>query len=363
MSGTILIGAPPPSWKRLRDLMQELFASSPGNLAISIAYLGIAGLTLPHIFDWLFVQATISGTQRSACDPAGACWTFVKVYLGQFIYGRYPPDQRWRVDLAMLILSLSIVPFLRAGRRITWRNLVVIVGLAPTIAGLLMAGGLFGLSSVSSDQWGGITLNLVLWFGGAAGSFLLGLLLALGRRSRLPVVRAVSIAHIEFFRGVPLVTVLFAASVMLPILLPAGTDFPKVMRALVALILFHAAQMAEVLRGGLQAIPKGQYEAAGSLGFTYWRSMALIILPQVLRMVVPGIINVLVGLFQGTSLVTIIGLIDALGIAKEASSDPDWLGLSWEGYIFVGAMFFVICAGISHYGHKLEGRAGVRALD
>jgi len=356
MSGSILAGHPPRLPRNGRRFLWECFASTPTNLVVSAAYVLLAALTLPPVINWLFVQATFSGSDRSACNSTGACWTFTKLYFGQFIYGRYPAGQRWRVDVALLIVAICLVPFMRGARRITWKHVLLLVGVAPVCAGVLMAGGVLGLPVVSSDQWGGITLNLVLWFGAAAGSFLLGLLLALGRRSPLPVVRVVATAYIEFFRGVPLVTVLFAASVMLPILLPAGTDSPKVLRALVALLLFHAAYMAEVLRGGLQGISRGQYEAANSLGFAYWRSMALIILPQALRMVLPGIINVLIGLFQGTSLVTIIGLVDALGVAKEASSDPNWLGLSWESYIFVGIMFFVVCAVMSNYGHRLERR-------
>jgi general L-amino acid transport system permease protein len=346
--------ARPTTKRRIRAILWECFCSSPANILITLVYIALAALTIPRMVNWLILEASLAGDSRSVCGRGGACWTFVKVYLGQFVYGRYPADQRWRVDLVLILFVALLWPIVHRGQRVTWLHLLLTIGLFSVIAAFLMLGGTLGLPQVETDEWGGVTLNIMLWFGTTVGLLPIGILLALGRRSELPVVRVVATGYIEFFRGVPLVTVLFAASVMVPLFLPSGMESPKLMRALVALILFHAAYMAEVVRGGLQALGKGQYEAANSLGLRFWQSMAMIILPQALRAVIPGIANVLIGLLQGTSLVTIIGLVDLLGVAKEASSDPDWLGLSYEAYIFVGAVFFFCCSMMAAYFRRIE---------
>jgi general L-amino acid transport system permease protein len=218
----------------------------------------------------------------------------------------------------------------------------------------LLHGGFFGLSTVSTSQWGGLMLTLVIAAVGIAGALPLGILLALGRRSEMPAIRVICVTFIEFWRGVPLITVLFMSSVMLPLFLPEGLSFDKLMRALIGVILFQSAYIAEVVRGGLQAIPKGQYEAAAAMGLGYWRMMGLVILPQALKLVIPGIVNTFIALFKDTSLVIIIGLFDLLNSIKQATTDPAWLGMATEGYVFAALIFWIFCFGMSRYSQHLE---------
>jgi general L-amino acid transport system permease protein len=226
----------------------------------------------------------------------------------------------------------------------------------PVVAFWLLAGGVFGLAPVETAEWGGLTLTLILAVTGIACSLPLGILLALGRRSQLPVVRYFSTAFIELWRGVPLITVLFMASVMLPLFLPGGMRFDKLLRALVGMTLFSAAYMAEVVRGGLQAVPRAQYEAAAALGLGYWRTMALVVLPQALRYVIPGIVNTFIGLFKDTTLVLVIGMFDLLGMMQAAATDAEWLGFALEGYIFAGLVYWAFCFGMSRLSMHLERR-------
>ena len=215
-------------------------------------------------------------------------------------------------------------------------------------------GGYLGLESVPTSQWGGLMLTLVIATVGIVGALPLGILLALGRRSRMPAVKVVCVTFIEFWRGVPLITVLFMSSVMLPLFLPEGMSFDKLLRAMIGVILFQSAYIAEVVRGGLQAIPKGQYEAAAAMGLGYWRSMGLVILPQALKLVIPGIVNTFIALFKDTSLVIIIGLFDLLNSVKQAAADPAWLGMATEGYVFAALVFWIFCFGMSRYSMHLE---------
>lgn len=224
----------------------------------------------------------------------------------------------------------------------------------PIMAYVLLHGGFFGLPVVETSKWGGLTLTLVLSLVGIVASLPLGILLALGRRSELPIIRSLCIAFIELWRGVPLITVLFMASVMLPLFLPEGTNFDKLLRALIGITLFEAAYLAEVVRSGLQAIPKGQYEAAKALGLNYWQSTGLIILPQALKMVIPGIVNTFISLFKDTSLVMIIGLFDLLNIVQIAAADPIWLGSQVEGFVFAAIVYWIFCFGMSRYSQYLE---------
>ena len=223
---------------------------------------------------------------------------------------------------------------------------------ALVIAGIF--GGFLGLKAVTTDEWGGLSLTVVIATCGMVGAFPFGVLLALGRRSEMPVVSAFCTAFIELWRGVPLISVLFMASVMLPLFLPEGMNFDKLLRAIVGVIIFQSAYIAEVVRGGLQAIPKGQYEGAQSLGFSYWQTTALIVLPQALKISIPGIVGIFISLFKDTSLVAIIGLYDLLGIVEASFSDTDWLGFSIEGHLFVAAVYWVFCFGMSRYSQHLE---------
>ena len=334
-------------------LKQNLF-SSPFNALLTVLALAFLTLTLPPLFDWAIFDASWSGTSRRDCAGEGACWVFVSVRFDQFVYGFYPEAERWRVNLTFGLLALGIAAFLwPTARRKFWPGVFLFVAF-PIAATVLLVGGMFGLSLVGTEKWGGLMLTLVVAGVGIVASLPIGILLALGRRSDMPVIRLLCVMFIEFWRGIPLITVLFMASVMLPLFLPPGVTFDKLLRALIGVSLFAGAYMAEVVRGGLQAIPRGQYEAAEALGLGYWRSMALVILPQALRVVVPGIANVAIALFKDTTLVLIISLFDFLGMIQAALTDPDWLGFAVEGYVFAAAVFWVFCFSMSRYSLRLE---------
>jgi general L-amino acid transport system permease protein len=278
----------------------------------------------------------------------------VNARFGQFMYGFYPADQRWRVDLAFLLQFGAFLALLidRApGKK--WTALFLFV-IYPFVGYALFYGGILGLPVVETRLWGGLMLTLIIATVSITASVPLGILLALGRRSNLPVIRLLCITFIEFVRAVPLITVLFMASVMLPLFLPAGVNFDKLMRALVGFSLFSAAYMAEVVRGGLQAIPRGQYEGAMAMGLGYWKMMGLIVLPQALRIVIPGMVNTFIGLFKDTSLVIVIGLFDLLNIVQTATRDAQWRGLADEGYLFAALIYFVFCFAMSRYSIYLE---------
>jgi general L-amino acid transport system permease protein len=336
-------------------LKHNLFSTWYNSL-LTILMAWLLWVTLVPFIQWAVVNATFTGESKEACAAGGACWTMVKVRLGQYLYGLYPEQERWRVDVAFGLLVLAAVPLFlqRFQRKLLYLTLLIVI--YPPIAYVFFAGGRFGLAEVDTALWGGLFLTLVIAGVGITASLPLGILLALGRRSQLPVIRALAVAFIELVRGVPLVTVLFMASVMLPLFLPVGMTIDKLLRALVGVSLFAAAYMAEVVRGGLQAIPKGQYEAAMALGLGYWQMTGLIILPQALRLVIPGIVNTFIGLFKDTSLVAIIGLYDLLGIAKLIVTDPQWLGLAAESYLFAGFGFWLFCFGMSRYSQAVERR-------
>ncbi|WP_421723819.1 amino acid ABC transporter permease [Bauldia sp.] len=462
--------------------LREGFFSSITNTVMTIIGILFLLWAIPPLLDWAIFSAVWTGDSREACiaPGTGACWAFVNAKFGQFMYGRYPIDERWRADIAGIILTIGIVwlavpriPYksasaillfgifpiaalflltggnfdvsawtipnivllgffataaiasfaarnsspLLAGRvapivigaalgilivsffvdgpvaavgqaTISFSTIVIwLCGIAGFVLGLLAIHGSrgrpgaralvgawfavavacivigflsidFGLVYVETELWGGLLVTLVIALTGMGASLPLGIALALGRRSRLPVIRFVSIAFIEFVRGVPLITVLFMASVMLPLFLPPGVNFDKLLRALIGVALFTSAYMAEVVRGGLQAIPKGQYEAAQALGLNYWKSMRLIILPQALKIVIPGIVNSFISLFKDTSLVLIIGIFDLLGIVRANFSDANWASppIVPTGYVFAGFVFWAFCFGMSRYSLYMERR-------
>ncbi|MBK1700050.1 ABC transporter permease subunit [Thiococcus pfennigii] len=341
----------------LRWLRRNLF-SSPLDTALTLAALYGLYLTLPPLVQWAFIDADWVGTSRADCTSGGACWVFIATRLEQFLYGFYPAAEQWRVNLAfgLLVFALAALSFHRLLRR-RWLAAALLLGY-PVVAYLLFYGGALGLAVVPTHQWGGLMLTLVLAIVGIVLALPLGVLLALGRRSELPLIRAACITYIEVWRGVPLITVLFMASVMLPLFFPEEVTLDKLLRAMIGIVMFQAAYMAEVVRGGLQAIPKGQYEAAEALGLGYWQRMGLIVLPQALRLVIPGIVNTFIALFKDTTLVLIIGLFDLLGIVQQAFADPDWLGYSVEGYVFAGLVYWVFCFGMSRWSQRLERRLG-----
>ncbi|WP_102959190.1 amino acid ABC transporter permease [Mangrovicella endophytica] len=460
---------------------RSLFAT-PTDAVLTLAALIFIVWAGYHIIEWAVINAVFTGSDRTACLPTGdgeigACWAFIRAKYSQFVYGLYPLDQRWRVDLvfallAVLSLGLAIpsvpykrwnavllfavfpfvalvlltggefelsgggialivlaaalasymaagsqmdaapaAPFLKAAgllmilallvllaagpvssRRVEFLNVdfsilsmagFVLAGLAlvAAVAGGLRAGGTavlmsllmpilaglalivvmttdFGLRPVGTNLWGGLLVTLVVAVSGIAASLPLGIMLALGRRSDMPTVRLLSIIFIEFWRGVPLITVLFMANFMLPLFLPDGVNFNQLLRALVGVALFSAAYMAEVIRGGLQAIPKGQYEAADAMALSYWQKMRMIVLPQALKLVIPGIVNTFIGLFKDTSLVYIIGLADLLGTVRRGFSDPNWITESTPatGLIFAAFIYWLFCFSMSRYSIWTERR-------
>ncbi|MBL8700516.1 MAG: amino acid ABC transporter permease [Alphaproteobacteria bacterium] len=336
-------------------LRQNLF-NTVWNSILTVLMLGLLWLTIPPLFDWAVTHATLEGESRTACDGTGACWAMIRARWSSFFYGRYPAPERWRVDLVALLLVVFAVPAMREGGRHQARWALALVGVFPVIAGVLLVGGVFGLRLVVTNDWGGLMVNVILAFVAVAASLPLGIMLALGRRSELPIVRAFSVGFIELWRGVPLLTVLFMGMVMLPLFLPGGMTIDSLLRAMIVLTLFTSAYMAEVVRGGLQGVPRGQAEAAYAMGMGYWQVQGLIVLPQALRLVIPAIVNTVIDLFKDTTLVTIVGLFDLLGVVNQSIKDQAWLGLAREGYAFSATVFFVCCLGMSLYSRQLERR-------
>jgi general L-amino acid transport system permease protein len=279
--------------------------------------------------------------------------------FGYFMFGRYPLDERWRVILCGIIFLALLVPLLTPRVPFKRLNAILFFAIFPFVAFFLLVGGWFGLPYVETPLWGGLMVTLVLSYVGIVVSLPLGILLALGRRSKMPIVKLLSVILIETVRGVPLVTVLFMAAFMLPLFVPPGMTFDKLLRALIGVALFSSAYMAEVIRGGLQAIPKGQYEGADSLGLGYWQKMSLIVMPQALKLVIPGIVNSFISLFKDTTLVLIISMFDLLGVVKQSiSGDPTWATpqTAKTGYVFAAAIFWVFCFGMSRYSQYMERR-------
>jgi len=336
-------------------LRRNLF-SSVTNTVLTLLVLGLLWFVVPPFFNWMIGDATIAGSTRADCTGDGACWVFIKQRLHTFFWGHYPDDQLWRLAVVAGLMVAFIAPVMRERTRHRGVFVFLLLTLFPLLAGVLLAGGVAGLPSVDSDDWGGLMLCVIIAFVTVAGAIPLGILLALGRRSPLPVIRTFSIGFIELWRGVPLLTVLFMSAVMVPLFLPSGVSVDRLIRAIVAFTLFNAAYMAETVRGGLQGVSEEQEEAAYSLGLKWWQVQVFVTLPQALRIVVPGIVNNIFDLFKDTSLVTIIGLVDLLGAVNLALKDPNWLGLAKEGYVFTAVVFFICCFGMSSYSRRLERR-------
>ncbi len=419
---------PPASTTGVMGWMRENLFSDWINTVLTLIGLYILYLFLNTVIDWGILRAVWTGENNKAClnneeqgIVVGACWAFVRAKFATFIYGPYPFDERWRVDICMLVGAIGLawtlienVPYrkwacifmaavypvmalilLTGGdfdvEPSSWKFLafVTIVALAAAaffvlraqtkgvdmdMASVLMVPAAilayifalyflvdfsFGLVAVETSLWGGLLVTLVVAITGIVASLPIGILLALGRRSSMPAVRLASVIFIEFWRGVPLITVLFMSSVMLPLFLPEGVNFDKLLRCLIGVALFSAAYMAEVVRGGLQAIPKGQYEGAQALGLPYWKMMGLIVLPQALKLVIPGIVNTFIGLFKDTTLVLIIGLFDLLGIIqREVGADANWFAPSTHmtGLVFAGIVFWIFCFGMSRYSIFMENK-------
>lgn len=408
-------------------MRKNLFSSIANSVVTVLAGALIVWLLMPFI-RFTIIDAVWTGEDRAACAKAtGACWAYVDAYLPQFIYGRYPIGERWRVDIVFWLLVIGLVPLLIPRVPLKRLNAIFLLTIYPLVAYVLLTGGHhrfigsflpedfvpaslrfateyaiisiliiaalgmaarlfgqpvagsgslaamilagigivlavvsidFGLEPVETANWGGLLVTLVVAVTGMVASLPLGVLLALGRRSNMPVVRLASVTFIEVCRGVPLITVLFMASVMLPLFLPEGVTFDKLLRALIGVALFQSAYMAETIRGGLQAMPRGQYEGAMALGLGYWQMMRMIILPQSLRLVIPGIVGSFISLFKDTTLVAIIGLFDFLGQIQASANDSKWASpvTGITGYIFAAMVFWAFCFSMSRYAGFMEKR-------
>ncbi len=349
-------------------LRNNLFASWKDGILTVIAIAAIA-IYVPKALNWLFFQAVWTGTDRVACLtveqggqlPAGwngACWAYVNDRFVQFMFGSYPRDELWRPLLVAAMFVALLVPFLMPKMPRKGLNALLLLVVFPLVSFFLLLGGVFGLRHVETSLWGGLMVTLILSFVGIVVSLPAGILLALGRRSSMPILKTACIAFIELIRGVPLITVLFMASVLLPLFLEPGNNIDKFLRALIGVSIFASAYMAEVIRGGLQAIPKGQYEAADALGLNYFHKMTFIVLPQAIKLVIPGIVNTFIGMFKDTSLVTIISMYDLLGIVKASFGDSGWITpvTPLTGLIFAGFTFWIFCFGMSRYSAFIERR-------
>ena len=338
-------------------LRKNLFSNWINSIITVIIFVFVAKWMV-GLIDWGVVNAVWSVPPKdpSLCRAAsgtGACWAMIKENYRFILFGTYEYTEQWRPFICILIfISLYFI----STRKSLWnRNLFFIWTAGLLAIGILMWGGIFGLTYVEQGRWGGLPITLILSTFGIAAAFPISILLALARRSEnLPVIRVMAVTYIELIRGVPLVTVLFMASVLFPLFLPETVSIDKLLRAQIAIIMFASAYLAEVVRGGLQSLPKGQYEAADALGLTYWKKMILIILPQSLKIVIPPLVNTFIGLFKDTSLVLIIGIYDLLNAAKTSIVDPQWRGFGTEAYVTVALIYFVFCYSISKYSQKLE---------
>ena len=350
---------PPPirTTGPLAWLRKNLF-SSPLNVFLTLMSLWLLWTIIPPFFEWSVLNSIYTADSRKECwdqmstPGVGACWAFISHRLSLFTYGFYPEALRWRVDLSFVLLALAVVPVLYDKLPYRKYGLLYSAGF-PIIAGWLLVGGL-GLEPVDTDRFGGIMLTLILGVTGITFSLPIGIALALGRLSNMPTLRTLCVFFIEFIRGVPLITLLFVASTMLNYFLPPGTVYALLTRVLIIVTLFGSAYMAEVIRGGLQAISKGQHEAGDSLGLTYWQAQRLIMLPQALKISIPGIVNTFIGFYKDTTLVLIIGMMDLLGLGYSSLADAKWAGLANEIYLTVALFYFICCFSMSRYSLYLE---------
>lgn len=322
------------------------------NSVLTILILLAAWQVIPPFIRWTFIDSVWNTSGEACREIAGACWSIVPANLRLVIFGFYPADQQWRPLLAMIML---VGLLLYSKNREHWKvHLFYFWLFGLILMGLLMGGGFLGLQPVESAKWSGLPLTLMLSFFGMVAAYPLGVVLALGRRSKLVGIRSLCVVYIEMIRGVPLISLLFMSSVMFPLFLPKDLNIDKILRAQTAIILFTAAYIAEVVRGGLQAIDKGQYEAAESIGLNYFQTMRLVVLPQALKIVIPPSVGILISAFKDTSLVVIIALYDLLNTTKSALANPEWMGGSTEIYIFVAMIYFLFCYLMSSYSRRLE---------
>jgi general L-amino acid transport system permease protein len=309
------------------------------------------------IIRWALIDATWSGQTRADCAGTGACWVFIKARFGQFMYGFYPIEERWRPILAGILFALSGAAIVFAPKRLKLRLGLAALVILPPLGVWLLAGG-FGLRPIETREWGGLMLTVFISIYASLIAIPLGILLALGRQSELKVVKLISVLFIEFWRGVPIIAVIFLASLLLPLIMPAGIGVDRLARAVIGLGFCIAAYMAEAVRGGLQALPRGQREAATALGLSYWKATWFIILPQALRISLPAITNEFIALVKNTTLVLVVSILDLLGIAQASLADPAWVGMNMEAYVFSGGIYWLICFALSRWSKSLETKRG-----
>jgi general L-amino acid transport system permease protein len=322
------------------------------NSALTIVTLYVLWKIIPPFIRWAFIDSTWVSSGAECREAGGACWSIISSNIRFIMFGFFPYESQWRPLLAMILL---VGLLFYSQNRNHWKKSLAYAWLAGLfIMGLVMKGGLFGLKPVESTEWGGLPLTLLLSVFGLTAAYPLGVVLALGRQSKMPAVKTLCIVYIELIRGVPLISLLFMSSVVFPLFLPEGITVNKILRAQVAIILFTAAYVAEVVRGGLQGMSRGQYEAAESMGLNYYQTMRLIILPQALKIVIPPTVSQLISAFKDTSLVVIIALFDILKTTQTALQNPEWMGFSTEAYIFVALIYFVGCFFMSNYSRRLE---------
>ena len=348
---------PPPGTVGFYGWIRNNLFSSISNTLLTIVSVVLVYYLIDGIIGWFLFDAVFDADSKIECRKIndGACWAVITRRVGQFVYGFYPEAERWRIDISFLTMFIAFAPLLYPDLpKRKW--LLWFSGIYPFFAFILINGGFFGLAKIEYSLFGGFMLTVILGVTGIVCSLPIGILLALGRQSKLTVVRTLSVCFIEFMRGVPLITLLFVASSMLNYFMPPGTNFSILVRVIIMFTFFSAAYIAEVIRGGIQAIPKGQYEAADALGMNYWQTTRFITLPQALKISIPGIMNTFIGLYKDTTLVVVIGLLDPLGIGRAALADTKWNGLSTETYLFVALFFFVSCFAMSRYSLWLENK-------
>ena len=341
---------------RILDNFNKNVNSTTFNSVLTLLIIFILFKYTPPLLNWLVFDADFTGSAKEDCTSGGACWVFVKVWFKRFMYGMYPNPEQWRINTAFFILFALVGAAFFVPAKYKKFIILFMLFIYPIIGIKLISGGIFGLKWIETGAWGGLSLTLIVSAFALILCFPIGMFLALGRRSELPVIKYSSIGFIEIWRGVPLITVLFMSAVMFPMFLPDGTYMDKLMRVIIAITLFEAAYMAEVIRGGLQALPRGQYDASKSLGMGYWRMHLLVILPQALKLVIPGIANTFLALVKDTPLIFVVGLLELAGMIGLAKTNPKWLGMAIEGYVFAGLVFWVICYAMSRYSQRLEKR-------
>jgi general L-amino acid transport system permease protein len=361
-AGPIPPSAPPASEVGvIHWLRKNLFDGVVDSILTVVSILAIV-LVVPPLFDWIFLKGVWNADSLGGCREviaaahgegvAGGCWAVINERLPQFIFGFYPPELYWRPILTFVLLFVALAPVLFSSlpRRMLWFSAVY-----PIIAYFLIWGGL-GLEPVESAQMGGFLLAVIIGVTGIVASLPIGIVLALGRQSSMFFIKTICVVFIEFIRGVPLITLLFVASVLLNYFLPPGTSFDLILRVVIMVTLFSGAYMAEVIRGGLAGVDQGQYEAADALGLNYWKATRLIIMPQALKISIPGIVSSFIGLFKDTTLVSVIGLLDPVGLLNPIRAHSNWNGILWELYLFVALFFWVFCFSMSRYSMYLEGK-------